>query len=366
MSKYLLQDTEETREMVEQLNAMLLSQEESNIKLATQIMKGAGAPMPLWGALLAIVLLYKRKKEIAEAAYNLLEENVPEEYLSKYNQYIYSVNYIVNQEESKITTFFETITNEDNYDMYSFLWTLFVYTKKGGNYFLKHKLVPIKTILSELYENQRLSLEGYQLEQLPEEIAEFTQLYYLNISHMQISHVPDSFQKLTQLQDIQFTNTTLTAEASQKLEQFFPTIMGYYYYNKACDVKSKAKQKAGSTFYMEAVQWFEKGTMLIPEYAEGWHNVGACYIFFKTPEKGKKALHQAIELYTKRIEDNQEIAYNTYWKACVYALLKEEEQALKYLKQACQLNQSYKQAAQEEEDFKEYRKNKQFKEITKK
>jgi len=79
-----------------------------------------------------------------------------------------------------------------------------------------------------------------------------------------------------------------------------------------------------------------------------------------------KEYDKAIEDYDKAIEINPKYASAHFNLACVYALKKEEgdkSKMLEYLKKAIKLDDKYKKDAKEDEDFKKYLKNPDFKKL---
>jgi tetratricopeptide (TPR) repeat protein len=91
---------------------------------------------------------------------------------------------------------------------------------------------------------------------------------------------------------------------------------------------------------------------------EAWYNKGSCHI--KLGEYNK-----AIECFDKVIEIKQNDHDVWFNKACTYSLLKNKKEMLIYLEKAIELNETSKDEAKIDEDFKEYWNDPDFVELTK-
>nr|BBH87790.1 hypothetical protein KTC_25410 [Thermosporothrix sp. COM3] len=103
--------------------------------------------------------------------------------------------------------------------------------------------------------------------------------------------------------------------------------------------------------YREAAAAFQKQTRETPDMAEIWHNLGATWLLLGAPQQAREALLIASQAYQDRLERYPYNAYNCFWLACVFSLLKEKGDALDYLARAIEVEPSYQYLAQTETDL---------------
>lgn len=109
--------------------------------------------------------------------------------------------------------------------------------------------------------------------------------------------------------------------------------------------------------FEEALEAYEKAIELNPSYVTAWNNKAGIYIRLGNLDEALEACEKAL-----RIKND----YSSAWfnKACIYALKKDKKNALLNLSKAINFNAKLKEEAREDEDFKDYWEDKDFKKIT--
>lgn len=140
------------------------------------------------------------------------------------------------------------------------------------------------------------------------------------------------------------------------IEAACPAVMHDYYFEQGWAEKRKKH-------FLASALLFEKAAKLDKDSAETWHNVGASYLLTNKTEQGEKALYMARDLYENRIRIRPGSAWDWFWKSCVFALLKQKENAFNDLQRAIDLDISYKFKARNEEDYSDFLEDEDFKKI---
>jgi tetratricopeptide (TPR) repeat protein len=127
------------------------------------------------------------------------------------------------------------------------------------------------------------------------------------------------------------------------------------FYNKGIEEKQNGNFELSATYHIRALE-------LSPlwDLPEAWHNAGAALLRIQKSTKAKPYLKKALAYYQENIDLEEKIAYNLFWMACVYALLRDKENMLKTLKNTLVLDEAYAEEALYEEDFKAYSKDPDF------
>jgi tetratricopeptide (TPR) repeat protein len=130
------------------------------------------------------------------------------------------------------------------------------------------------------------------------------------------------------------------------------------FYNKGISAKLNGDLEESALCHVKALE-------INPDWdlAEAWHNAGAA---LKRVDKHKQAipyLKKALDCYQERIEFEEKVAYNKFWKACVHGLLGEVYEMNEHLAEAIALEPSYAEEALHEEDFAQYTENESFLEV---
>ena len=109
--------------------------------------------------------------------------------------------------------------------------------------------------------------------------------------------------------------------------------------------------------YKEALEAIDKSIELKPDKATFW--VDKSLILSKLGR-----YKEALNTCDKAIEFNSNLAVAWYNNACIYSLLKDKEKTLENLSKAINLDVKFKEQAKEDEDFKDYGEEEEFKKIT--
>ncbi|MDX2302335.1 MAG: tetratricopeptide repeat protein [Microscillaceae bacterium] len=125
------------------------------------------------------------------------------------------------------------------------------------------------------------------------------------------------------------------------------------YYNQGIAFKQEGKHSLSAEAHIKALEFFE-------DFAEGWHNAGAALLRIQKTQEAEPYLLRALNEYQKRLDEDENTAYNLFWKSCVYALLHQKEAMLQTLQEAIQHNPVYAEEAPEEEDFAEFLQDEDF------
>jgi len=360
---YLLEESESSTLMIQNLQNLLESKDDNDLMMALEIVQEGGLPQKLLTHVLSI-LLWVNNDEIKTSAKSIFKNWASGACQSSIFEKFHAQEEIITT-DSKAKEFFDHLHPDIDKNTLAFLYLKF--RSLGAKYCLENQVRSNVEILQEMYNPYygSFNFSYFHLKELPKGVGLFTDVKLINLSGNELQDLPDELVNLKKVSDIALLNTDFQPIVWQKLESFFPDAMCDYYYNLACDIKRKANKKDKSPFYMDAVEYFIKSSALRPQFAEAWHNVGACFVFYGEPQKGEETLKKAIEEYDKRILINPNSAYDIYWKSGVYSLLRNKNLALENLKKAIQLSSRYKYEAMYEEDFAHMKKDKDFKSIVK-
>lgn len=361
MEKYLLENTKDAQEMRENLRQLLETGEGVNIKLAFTLIEGGGLHESL-ATYVFVSFLWHESEEIQQWAASIIANHLPAKVSQKWlleekpkkTQYYSYLQYI---KEKTLCHDLEKIAKLKMVDKTVLGMATLKMSKKGGLFCLKHKIAPTNDILKEMLNDFKLDLNDFGLEELPAEVTHFVNLRELNICRNKFTELPKNFENLRNLEKITYTGTPLKPSEIKRLEKMMPDFFGHNHYEKGCNLKHQSKQPK------KAIPHLKKATKLIPEYAENWHNLGACLLDTKQEEKALIPLQNALKCYDERLLEMPN-AYDLFWKSCVFALLKDKENAFIFLKEAIDINPNYKDSAKTEEDYKAYFEDETFKSIT--
>ncbi len=365
MEKYLLENTKDAQEMRENLRELLQSGEGVNIKLAFTLIEGGGLHETL-ATYVLVCFLWHESEEIQKWAGEIIEGHLPpkiaqqwlltDKFKKPLLNYQSNYHYLKYTKEKTLCHDLEKISKNKMTDKAVLGLATLKMTKKGGLFCLKHKLAPTNDILKEMLNDFGLDLSDFGLENLPNEVALFENLRYLNISNNKFTELPKNFEKLRNLEDIKYEKTPLKPSEIIRLEKMMPVFFGEKLYEKARKLYQSSKQPK------KAIPFFEKALKFLPENAEGWHALGACFLDTKQKEKAITPLNNAIKYYDENLL-NRRNAHDLYYKSCVFALLKNEETAFRFLQEAIDINAAYKYTVKYSPDYKAYFENETFKKI---
>jgi tetratricopeptide (TPR) repeat protein len=337
--QYLLQNTPEALQMVQNLQNLLESNKTANLELAFQLMESGGLPPQLFSHLLAIKL-WHRIRLIRHKAHKLVLKLASEPLL----KYLKNNSLVYEHQESKITLQFRQLNQYAEVRPATLAWMSLKLRKKGGKFCLEEQTNSAEAVLRELSNGTELYLANFELKNLPPEIGLLSDLTVLNISGNAFSQVPAEIAQLTKLETLYYARTPLSSQTIKQLEAYFPKLFASKYFHQATDLQSDEKYPAAIKLFLQVIKLDE-------DFAEAWHQLAKCYLFDNQLIKFNKTLKKAITLYETRLQSQAQIAANWYSKACAHALLRNDQQALEDLAQAISLDFGYKTVARHEEDL---------------
>ncbi len=378
---YLLEESAEAVEMRQRVANMLESAEEVQVLLGLQLLKGGGVHHTHLTHLLALTVWQARNGEntpkIKMQAKKLFHDWATPD-MKNWQKIeplhtIHNLDKYMCKRDPAFTKYLLEYTPKAKLDKDVLATMALLTIGTGAKYLLEHKIQPVAWIIAKMLEKgyaDTLNFQNFGLTTLPAEVGDFADIKYLNLLGNPLQNIPHNLINLKKLQEIKFDHHTFSKQAVGKLMLFFPDIIAQHFYAKACEVKRKVKKRTfpipnPDKAYLEAIPLFEKACEAKPDYAEVWHNIGACWIFYGKPEKATEALHKALDCYQERIDcpvtrfaSHTTNEHNLFWKSCVYALLKEKQKGMDLLQLLVDIRpivNNYLHTTLEEEDWAMYR-----------
>lgn len=114
--------------------------------------------------------------------------------------------------------------------------------------------------------------------------------------------------------------------------------------------------------YIKAAEVFKKSSSLNKSHAESWHAAGVSLFEVKRQAEAGMYFTRALQEYQLRIDNGDEKAYNLFQTACIQALFRDKEKAIKNLKVAIQLNPQHADQVLQVEYFQDWMEDPQFQE----
>lgn len=412
--QYLKNQNEDTKAYVEKLKKLLESEADESILLAFQLLESGGVPSGLLTHLYALSITYENYK-IADAANALFEQNAPVELLEfAQNQWVYNDPLVAG--EKILGDFLEETQGISHFDTPVLANLMLKFGAIGGAYCLRNKTAPVLDILQQIYNSEWLSLDNFNLEELPPEMGQLINIKHLMISGNQFRTIPDELQSLVHLERIYFDNTPLNDVSIQKLEKFFPKPMAHHYaelgkkafqaedYGKASKHMLKAIDLDASQadFWntqgvilgrlgkkTEAIRFFNQVIKLNPQDTLAYSNKSHLLHLLGREEESLETANAGLKLFSQyptisiswkaalyfrkgqalfhlnRYEESHQAYdqciqaapyFESAWfnKACTYARQHRKEEMLSHLSEAIQFNSKFKQEAPEDTDFEDY------------
>ena len=411
----------EDQAAINKIKSLLESGEEHNIELAFQLLKGGGMAKELTTHLYALSIFYDDNESLMRRA-KLYYKNLASDSLYNFTKYKWNVNGEY-YGESEMSSFLVKMEHPE-LDNKTLANMALQYTYKGVKYCLEHKTAPAYKIIEQIIDQDSLDLDEMELNVLPKEIGQFNQIKYLYLEGNHFTDIPDELAQLSQLESLNYGDTPLTAKAIEKLENFFPEILAMQYYLEIEDDIAQGTNKTNSLKVLDkvlsldpthAIAWNCKGLLLSTstqaeaalesfdeflKYAEDdtdkalakinkaltLQNLARHEQFNQTVQevldilKGippanqnceyhfsqglalffKQDYDKALEAYDKGLAMNHDHEVLWYNKACTYAKQQKKEEMLKHLEQAIDLRPQFRKDAAKDDDFKEYQQDKDF------
>ena len=149
MNKYLLKNTPETPQMIQSINDLLESNNDTNVLLAFQLIKTGGCPVPLLSSILAFAMWHKNRK-IKSKAQTIFRNNASQALQNdiKTNCGIDFKEYLPETHES-IVYLVEIVVKSTYINKNNFANTTFQLTECGLSYCIAHKTQPMQTLIQK-------------------------------------------------------------------------------------------------------------------------------------------------------------------------------------------------------------------------
>jgi tetratricopeptide (TPR) repeat protein len=263
---YLSENSPEAQAMRENVLNLVKSQEEHNIVLAIQLMKGGGF-MPETTVLLWRYALENTdfKKEVLQFLKNYLPT---EAYTHIKNSFEYMENLPL-----FAMRYFEKLVQHEGFSWDSLVEHILSYgfnittqmVTVAKDYFLQlphvNKLKLLRAMIT--YETQ-LDLQDLQITTLPEEIGELQELTYISLYNTNITELPESFYTLKNLDSINVADTPLYKNPAflPTLKEKAPRVWAYLAHQNISTNKIEEIERA----YTEILE-------AVPTYKDAFHTL---------------------------------------------------------------------------------------------
>ncbi len=317
MNKYLLKNTPETPQMLQSINDLLQSDNDTNVLLAFQLIKTGGCPMPLLSSILAFAMWHDSRK-IRLKAQTIFKNNASQAFQNdiKTNYGIDFKEYFPQTQETVIK-YFEIVSKSTYINKNNYVNTTFQLTELALNYCITHKTKPIIDLLKPFLENDYLDLDARFLTEIPKEIGALTSLKFLHLRYNDIKKIPRELAKLTHLEGFLIDENTLYPSELDFLYQAFPKVFENQYVEAILEnIEMQNFQSAGKVV--------TKLKKITPTH---------CIMDFLEASKlknqrGSKYNQQALFYYEKCLEGNFDVST---WKDIAHDLciLRASDMALK-------------------------------------
>jgi tetratricopeptide (TPR) repeat protein len=418
---------EQDQQAVEQVKVLLESGKHHNIELAFQLIKGGGLAKELVTHLYALSIFYTDDDTLKRRA-KLYYKNIASPALYEFTKYKWNV-YGEYYNENKMTEFLSKLGDHPELNHKVLANMALIYASKGAKYCLENDTAPPEQIIAQLIDQDMLDLDYMNLNHLPKEVGMFDQIKFLYLEGNNFTDIPDELAQLTQLQALSYKNTPLTEEALQKLETFFPRIFATQYYMEVIDDINQGINYDNSLRVLNkilaldvtyATAWNDKGRVLQEsgqsekslecydqylKYAEyesdkalsrvnkalALQKLGWTQALEETAQEAREILKQipkanrdrvyyfseglalfftndyenALKAYDQGLAHDQYDGVLWYNKACTYARQGNLQEMTRHLKRAIELRERFRVEAKEDVDFKDYWKNEEFLKVIK-
>ncbi len=306
MNKYLLKNTLETPQMLQSINDLLQSDNDTNVLLAFQLIKTGGCPMSLLSSILAFAMWHENRK-IRSKAQTIFKNNASQAFQNdiKTNCGIDFREYFPQTQES-VMNWIEKIVKSIHINKNNYVNTTFQLTELALNYCIAHKTKPVMALLKQFLENDSLDLDTRFLIEIPKEIGELTSLKSLYLRYNDIKKVPRELAKLTHLESFLIDENKLYSSELMFLYETFPRVFEQQYVAEILeDIEMKNFQRGG--------KYVTKLKKIVPNH---------CVIDFLEAskfknKKGSKYNEQALFYYEKCLKGDFDA---TTWKDIAHDL----------------------------------------------
>ncbi|MCH2045077.1 MAG: leucine-rich repeat domain-containing protein [Saprospiraceae bacterium] len=252
---YLLtQEGEEQINSVENIRALLMSQNEDNVLLGIELLENGGCPKELFTT---VFLVYKCKSTAVtrKAILRLMGQYASSDYIDALKKRSDITNANVYEEtHCKNLEYYQQKADLDLKELCFYLWNHY---KLGVLFSLKYLTSADKlSYLENMMLDQELNLKFRQLTELPQELSQLDHLLTLNIAANPITKVPEVLFRLPNLETLELAfNPFCDGEILKKIVEI-PTLKRLYIDSITMNIKkeelpSKAFQKQNNCKIIE-------------------------------------------------------------------------------------------------------------------
>jgi tetratricopeptide (TPR) repeat protein len=286
-SDYLLEATEEAQLMSQKIRHLIESGEKSNVDLALQLLEAGGVPPTLLTYMAVLAIFYPKSVQIRCLAKDLWENSASPEALLRVGDLRSSFYRPSTEKDMRIQLL--VMKSYEVFDINDLANLTFQLTGLGAGFCLSHQTRPTLAILNDLIKENSLDLSNFQLDYLPNEVCELTELTYLNVSHNRFTQLPQNIGNLQQLKYLHFQNTPIDKAEKQRLKKVLPRVV-------AQEKFDQGKKFYNSKQYPQALNAFGEATNLSPNFASAWNWKGYCHKFLNNHTLSRVCFEKSIEL----------------------------------------------------------------------
>jgi tetratricopeptide (TPR) repeat protein len=288
-----------SEENYQKIRKLLLSDEETNIKLGLKLLLNFRLSPQINSLLLTLIILHNDTSIEDECHALFSSKSTPDEvgilhkimddFLNSYESNDYDDKVVYNGFLEKMSH--ESLLDEPLFDVNELANALLEKDKDCIQYCLQHQTASTVHLLHLRMRNGwSLNLHDCELKELPKEVGELTEITHLNISFNPIQDLPDELANLKKLQAIGIKEVPLTQDAFKKLEKWFPKMMATHYYDGQFSDFFSDKD------YKNALFWIDKCLDLNALDASYWNAKGVILQRQKRWDEALVCLNQSIEI----------------------------------------------------------------------
>jgi tetratricopeptide (TPR) repeat protein len=332
---YLLDETDETQAMRQDILQMLGAGEEENVNLALQLIDSGGVHREFIGVMFALYLCAWDEGILERMKYlkKLLKRVVPLHHLDSFRRYIRKRYYLSQVLDSIIENL-----GKGKLAYIKPYWAemvAYIYDWKGylASYCLNNNFVQAEKIINNAIAGNTLYLSYYELEDLPDALAQ-VKVDYLYLMNNPLSKVRRKKWQNDYVQEFFFDDENLSSATLKFIGQCFPKAMKKKFQKLenllVGLLKCMPKERRGMKFYKicaqaykreqqpkVAIKIYQKLAVLYPYPEEIWNfRIAECYACLQDEVNMLKYLAYYIEETSYDVEKDIDLSkdFETYYE----------------------------------------------------